>query len=176
MSVFESVSYVRDIQTHTYQPATLVSQYTTRSFSVRACIQYLYTCVYTYDVHVSLKRCTRDSGKYGGQDIHWMQQKKRNPNFILMLQLSILSVCVRFNCYCVVRGEYETERENDKIEKKKKRKKKKPKQMKRMKKTERYRWVFWGFVERREKERTLGRKLRLLYPNENAQTFLFIVI
>lgn len=50
-------------------------------------------------------------------------KKKRNPNFILMLQLSILSVCVRFNCYCVVRGEYETERENDKIEKKKKRKK-----------------------------------------------------
>lgn len=57
-----------------------------------------------------------------------------------MLQLSILSVCVLFNCYCVVRGEHETERENDKTEKKKKRKKKKkPKQMKRMKKTERYR-------------------------------------
>lgn len=83
MSVFESVSYVRDIQTHTYQPATLVSQYTTRSFSVRACIQYLYTCVYTYDVQVSLKRCTRDSGKYGGQDIHWLQQKKKKSEFYI---------------------------------------------------------------------------------------------
>lgn len=40
-----------------------------------------------------------------------------------MLQLSILSVCVRFNCYCVVRGEYETKRENEQIENRKKRKK-----------------------------------------------------
>lgn len=62
-------------------------------------------------------------GKIRGTRHSLVATKKRNPNFILMLQLSILSVCVLFNCYCVVRGEHETERENDKTEKKKKRKK-----------------------------------------------------
>lgn len=86
-------------------------------------------------------------------------QREKSEFKLMLCSYWVLLVCVPFNFYCVMRGEYETE----------KRKKKKQKQMKRRKKkTER-----WTCLSRIVERRKFYRKLRL---RQMLRHFFFLLI